>query len=359
MPRFAEPVRAPLIRKPAPAMGGKQQQPRKTGPQRGAIWHAIQLKAARSAVKDPSPLPGGGGREADGIIQCYGVAGGFKFSQNLHYATESPQDSMAMYVCEDKAVLGSVVPAVPRLSQPQGTRTLQPAGPSSGAAGAASAAASSSSAAAARPNAITYRVHTPSIKVLQDCAHAMEEIMHQRQLNEGYVVSEFVSTKSSKRPAFGDTPEGNQRRGARKGIDQGTAANPVVGQGYVIVRQSGEGTAHHGAAVVAKDGADDVTMETTREVADNEKPRRVDPTYDMYGRADAGQSFWHRWATKKGYGKEASVSVVTPKAALPAGAAVAATPAAAASAAAPATGAGAAATSATAATDGGAAAMTN
>jgi hypothetical protein len=62
MPRYAEPVPAPSAKTGAQPSASAPQ-PRRSAPQRSALWHAIQLKAARSAAASPRPptrsgLPG-------------------------------------------------------------------------------------------------------------------------------------------------------------------------------------------------------------------------------------------------------------------------------------------------------------
>ncbi len=50
MPRYAQPVHAPQAKKPAPTPAASRTRAQPAGAQPGAIWHAIQLKAARSAA---------------------------------------------------------------------------------------------------------------------------------------------------------------------------------------------------------------------------------------------------------------------------------------------------------------------
>jgi hypothetical protein len=62
MPRYAEPVPAPSAKKAVVPLRARTPQPQQQGPQRGAIWHAIQLKAAENAAPpsrsaSPSALP--------------------------------------------------------------------------------------------------------------------------------------------------------------------------------------------------------------------------------------------------------------------------------------------------------------
>ena len=62
MQLHARPVAAPPAKKETPARGAERPRPQPAGPQRGAIWHAIQLKAAQragaaSAASSRSDLP--------------------------------------------------------------------------------------------------------------------------------------------------------------------------------------------------------------------------------------------------------------------------------------------------------------
>jgi hypothetical protein len=50
MPLYARPVPVPSAKKGAPPPGASRPRPRQAGPQRGAAWHAIQLKAAQTAA---------------------------------------------------------------------------------------------------------------------------------------------------------------------------------------------------------------------------------------------------------------------------------------------------------------------
>jgi hypothetical protein len=53
MPLYAEPMPAPTAKKHAPPAGARRPQPQHMGQQRGALWHTIQLKAAREAAAAP------------------------------------------------------------------------------------------------------------------------------------------------------------------------------------------------------------------------------------------------------------------------------------------------------------------
>jgi hypothetical protein len=57
MPRYAEPVPVPPARKGASSPGAVRPQPGRAVPRQGLLWHAIQLKAARSAASAPAAKP--------------------------------------------------------------------------------------------------------------------------------------------------------------------------------------------------------------------------------------------------------------------------------------------------------------
>jgi hypothetical protein len=78
MPRYAEPVPAPSAKKAVAALRARTPQ-QQQGPQRGAIWHALQRKAAESAAPGPSSSPGASGLPASlqaGIETLSGIAMG-------------------------------------------------------------------------------------------------------------------------------------------------------------------------------------------------------------------------------------------------------------------------------------------
>jgi hypothetical protein len=78
MPRYAEPVPRPCPRNAASRPGAIRAQPGRAAPQRSAIWHAIQLKAAQSVAAVPAgKTQSGPGLPAPlkaGIEQLSGIA---------------------------------------------------------------------------------------------------------------------------------------------------------------------------------------------------------------------------------------------------------------------------------------------
>ncbi len=240
-------------------------------------------------------------RAATPVVQCFFDHGDYTFSKNQRYAIDEDGGQSSGYAAQGEAA--------PHQSTADGTAEL----PNPAWQGAAEAGADAADAA---PETITYDRYKPAIDVLEDCTHGMEEIMHGQQLNEGHDVSDLIHPETGARSLWGESDALNVQRGAA--TDQDAEASPAVGQGYVIVRQSGDGTKYHGAAVVAKDGPDDMTMETWRRVGADEDAPRVVPTYEMYGR-EGEQSFQHQW--RETFGNDSTVSVAATRA-LPAGAAV-------------------------------------
>lgn len=164
---------------------------------------------------------------------------------------------------------------------------------------------------------VTYEVWQPSFLVIGDCVAAMEEIMHGKKLKYGSPdMSEYrdLLTKGGKKPSkkrrmFGESDDDNRKRG--KVSDMGEKAKPDLLQGYVIARQLTDRhlslPQFHGAAVVAQDGDDNITLEATAPSSGSISPLRVAGVYDMYGQLK-DQSFKEEYAAT--YGVDASVSVV-------------------------------------------------
>lgn len=164
---------------------------------------------------------------------------------------------------------------------------------------------------------VDYEVWKPSLLVIEDCVAAMEEIMHGKKLKYGAPeVSEFRDLSSSgsskkRKITFGDSDKRSRELG--KKTDLGEGADPGLLEGYVIARQGykrdEELPQFHGAAVVAQDGQDDITLEATAPESGPSSRHRVAPVYDMYSRNKKHKkSFKHRY--KAHYGSDASVSVV-------------------------------------------------
>jgi hypothetical protein len=168
---------------------------------------------------------------------------------------------------------------------------------------------------------VDYEVWVPKFDVIGDCVACMEELMHGVPLKYGAPgLSEYrdVPPKGLKRKEFGESDDDNRKRG--KVTDKGEEAAPAILEGYVIARQQLNKKKalpqFHGAAVVAQDGHDDVTLEATAPDSGPIDEDRVKPVYDMYGREKGkDQSFKH--AYQLAYGKDASVSVVKKVAKLP------------------------------------------
>ncbi len=164
---------------------------------------------------------------------------------------------------------------------------------------------------------VTYEVWQPSIVLIGDCVAAMEEIMHGKKLKYGAPdMSEYrdLVTKGGKKPSkkrrmFGESDDDNRKRG--KVSDKGEKAKPGLLEGYVIARQLTDRhlslPQFHGAAVVAQDGDDNITLEATAPPSGSIDPLRVAGVYDMYGQLK-DQSFKEEYAPT--YGVDASVSVV-------------------------------------------------
>lgn len=163
---------------------------------------------------------------------------------------------------------------------------------------------------------VNYEVWAPQFSVIEDCVAAMEEIMHGEKLKYGAPdLSEFRDVvskgKKKRKSTFGDSDAQNRKLG--KETDLGEGADPGLLEGYVIARQSykrdQERPQFHGAAVVAQDGDDNITLEATAPSSGPSSRGRVLPVYDMYSRGKKRkQSF--KIAFKGEYGKDATVSVV-------------------------------------------------
>ena len=160
-----------------------------------------------------------------------------------------------------------------------------------------------------------YDVWEPDFPVIGDCVACMEEIMHGKQLKYGAPgLTAFRDSTSDTRP-FGESDDLNRKHGTD--TNTGAAANPAVLEGIVIVRQATDSEEElpqfHGAAVVARDGEDYITLETSAPESGPISRDRVYPVYDMYSGAQKKrerQSF--KAAHKRMYGKDATVSVVKP-----------------------------------------------
>ena len=95
----------------------------------------------------------------------------------------------------------------------------------------------------------------------------------------------------------------------------GTEADPSLLEGFLIARQGYKRKESrpqfHGATVVAQDGNDSVTLETSAPTSGAISRTRVDAVYDMYGSSKTKrQSFKHEFQAE--YGSDATVSVIEP-----------------------------------------------
>jgi hypothetical protein len=160
---------------------------------------------------------------------------------------------------------------------------------------------------------------TPRFDVIGDCVAAMEEVMHGKKLKYGVPdASKYRGSKQS----FGESDAKNRKRGADTDLDQ--HADPAPGEAYLIARQ---GYARrearpqfHGAAVVAQDGGDNVTLEATAPRSGAIQANRVTPIYDMYENGKRRKTRTFKTTFQAEYGEDATVSVLEPAKTLPKGA---------------------------------------
>ena len=168
-----------------------------------------------------------------------------------------------------------------------------------------------------------YEVWVPKLSVIGDCVACMEEVMHGVKLKYGAPdLSEYRDIAPPDPKLFGESDKDNRERGEKS--DLGEKADPGLLEGYVIARQKFNTKAKrpqfHGAAVVAQDGNDDVTMEASAPLSGGISRSRVLPVYDMYNRGKKRKSQSFKASYKKEYGIDASVSVVKKAAKIPKGA---------------------------------------
>jgi hypothetical protein len=158
----------------------------------------------------------------------------------------------------------------------------------------------------------------PQFNVIGDCVAAMEEIMHGKKLKYGVPDASHYRDLSGKQ-SFGESDAKNRKRG--RDSDLGHGADPGVGQSYLIARQGYKRNEarpqFHGAAVVAQDGSDNVTLEASAPLAGDIDERRVVPIYDMYGTGSKKRKQTFKSTYQAQYGKDATVSVLEPTKPLP------------------------------------------
>jgi len=162
------------------------------------------------------------GHAATPVVQCFFDHEDYTFSKNQRYAIDKDSGQSSGYAAQGEGPAPEHGGRKGRVAQPDWQ-------------GAAEAGADASDAA---PETTTYDRYKPAIQVLEDCTHGMEEIMHVQQLNEGHDVCDLIHPESGARSPWGESNALNVQRGAD--TDQDVAASPAVGQGYVIVRQSGD-----------------------------------------------------------------------------------------------------------------------
>ena len=99
---------------------------------------------------------------------------------------------------------------------------------------------------------------------LKDCLHTAEELINQKYLDYGK--GTYSKVKGIKR-VFGQSEDKNVEYALKEkheGHRVDEQANPGVNEAYVIIGTTGRGKyPYHGAAVVAKDGNDTVTLEVS------------------------------------------------------------------------------------------------
>jgi len=160
-----------------------------------------------------------------------------------------------------------------------------------------------------------YQIWKPTMAVIGDCVAAAEELMHGQKLKYG---APDVSVYRDTGEIFGDTDDANRARG--KATDLGHSANPSPLTAYLITRQGyktdEDRPQFHGAAIVAQDGTDNVTLEATAPTSGDISRDRVEPVYDMYGAGRLERQTF-KTAYQAEYGKDATVSVIEPAKKLP------------------------------------------
>jgi hypothetical protein len=165
---------------------------------------------------------------------------------------------------------------------------------------------------------LDYHVWEPSFEVIQDCVAAMEELMHGEKLKYGAPELSLFRDSAASPTFFGDSDDRNRELG--KETDLGPSANPDIMDAFLIARQEYKRDEarpqFHGATVVARDGNDSVTLETTAPLSGSISKSRVAAVYDMYSSSKSkAQSFKHAYQAE--YGDDATVSVIEPVESLP------------------------------------------
>jgi hypothetical protein len=168
---------------------------------------------------------------------------------------------------------------------------------------------------------VDYDIWVPSFEVIQDCVAAAEELMHGQKMKYGAPDLSMFRDSAEDPRFFGESDARNRTLGME--TNRSTAADPDLGEAFLIARQTykrdEERPQFHGAPVVARDGGDYVTLESSAPLSGDISPDRVMPTYDMYGsNTRRRQTFKQQYQAE--YGKDATVSVLEPSESLPEGA---------------------------------------
>jgi hypothetical protein len=164
-------------------------------------------------------------------------------------------------------------------------------------------------------NGVRYTRYTISGKVVADCLHTAEELMHNAKFNPN--AGDVRSKVSRTNTVFGDTHEGNiaasrEIATLEKGAHVNHSASPEVGQAYAVVRQGEPGVGespYHAATVVARDGKHTVTLETSAGTADGVR-RNTSPKFYVQEVGSKEKSF-HAQMTEM-YGENAITLVLDP-----------------------------------------------
>jgi hypothetical protein len=136
-----------------------------------------------------------------------------------------------------------------------------------------------------------YQEHQLARRILDDCLHTAEEIMHNAvgELADGSLNSSVATTAGLK--PFGTSDEKNRERAGDYPQPTNRHASPVVGQSYLMIAMNpGERvmSQYHAAAVVGMDGTDTVTMEA---FAGSGQDRPNAMTYTI-GTVDSFHDYW-------------------------------------------------------------------
>lgn len=140
----------------------------------------------------------------------------------------------------------------------------------------------------------TYAEYEPTSLFLADCLHTAEEVMHRQPLRTSQIAS-AVGTRQ-----FGAAPSQNVTAAKKYAEERATGEHahgeerPAAGQAFAIVETAWTGSGrgrrpvntsgfpYHAAAVVAVDGADQVTLEQTAGATDAQPGAGHAGIFDIY-----------------------------------------------------------------------------